>query len=166
MKPSMKTALLPIVTVAATLAWGRYMAVAHDDHADGHSHAGFSAGEPGDPKKPAKIVQITMMDRDGKMMFEPAKVEVKAGEQVKFMLQNAGEIDHEFVLATAAENLEHAEAMKKTPEMAHDDPNAKRLLPKQTAQILWRFTKAGEFEYGCLIPGHREAGMIGTVTVR
>ena len=74
----------------------------------GHSHGeGFSAGEPGDPKKPARIVQVTMGEMDGKMMFMPAKVEVKKGEQVKFVLRNNGELDHEFILATTAENLKH-----------------------------------------------------------
>jgi uncharacterized cupredoxin-like copper-binding protein len=32
--------------------------------------------------------------------------------------------------------------------------------------MVWRFSKAGTFEFACLIPGHREAGMTGTVTVR
>ena len=30
----------------------------------------------------------------------------------------------------------------------------------------WQFTKTGSFSYGCLIPGHFEAGMIGSITVR
>lgn len=133
----------------------------------GHSHdESFSAGEPGDPQKPARAVQVTMGEMDGKMMFMPAKVEVKKGEQVKFVLRNNGELDHEFILATTAENLKHAEAMKKNPDMEHDDPNGKRLAPKKTDEIVWKFTKAGEFEYSCLIPGHREAGMIGTVVVK
>ncbi len=135
----------------------------------GHSHShdsGFAAGEPGDPKKPARIVQITMNEGDGKMMFLPDRVEIKRGEQVKFLLRNNGALDHEFILATSAENMKHAEEMKKNPEMEHDDPNAKRLTPKKTNEIVWRFTKAGQFEYGCLIPGHREAGMIGTVQVK
>ena len=133
----------------------------------GHSHGeGFSAGEPGDPKKPARIVQVTMGEMDGKMMFMPAKVEVQKGEQVKFVLRNNGELDHEFILATTAENLKHGEAMKKNPDMEHDDPNGKRLAPKKADEIVWKFTKAGEFEYGCLIPGHREAGMIGTIIVK
>jgi len=126
----------------------------------------FSAGEPGDAKKPARIVQVTMGEMDGKMMFMPAKVEVKKGEQIKFALRNNGELDHEFILATTAENLKHAEAMKKNPDMDHDDPNGKRLAPKKTDEIVWKFSKAGEFEYACLIPGHREAGMIGTVVVK
>lgn len=56
--------------------------------------------------------------------------------------------------------------MKKNPGMEHDDPNGKRLTPKKTSEIVWKFTKAGEFDYSCLIPGHREAGMIGMVVVK
>jgi uncharacterized cupredoxin-like copper-binding protein len=132
----------------------------------GHSHGGFSAGSPGDPKKPARVVQVTMREGDGKMVFVPERVEVKRGEQIKFVLRNNGELDHEFVLATTEENIKHAEEMKKNPEMEHDDPNAKRLAPKKSNEIVWRFSKAGTFEYGCLIPGHREAGMVGTVVVK
>ena len=121
---------------------------------------------PGDPKKPARIVQITMGETDGKMIFTPEKIQVKKGEQVKFMLRNNGELDHEFILATTAENLKHGEEMKKNPDMEHDDPNGKRLAPKKTNEMVWKFTKAGEFEYSCLIPGHREAGMVGTVVVK
>jgi uncharacterized cupredoxin-like copper-binding protein len=133
----------------------------------GHSHDDvFSAGEPGDPKKPARIVQVTMGEVDGKMLFAPARLEIKKGDQIKFMLRNNGELDHEFVLATTAENLKHAEAMKKNPDMEHDDPNAKKLAPKKTDEIVWKFSKAGEFEYSCLIPGHREAGMVGTIVVK
>jgi uncharacterized cupredoxin-like copper-binding protein len=134
-------------------------------HGHGHDET-FSAGEPGDAKKPARIVQVTMGEMDGKMMFMPAKLEIKKGEQVKFMLRNNGELEHEFVLASAADNLKHAEAMKKNPDMEHDDPNAKKLAPKKTDEIVWKFSKAGEFEFACLIPGHREAGMVGTVVVK
>lgn len=145
---------------AAALAQHKH---AHDHK---HDHASFAAGEPGDPKKPAKIVQVEMFEKDGKMLFAPGRLEVKRGDQIKFMLRNTGELEHEFLLGTAAENIEHAEEMKKKPEMVHDEPNGKRLAPKQSAEIVWRFTKAGEFEYACLIPGHREAGMIGVVVVK
>ena len=134
-------------------------------HSHGHDEA-FSAGEPGDAKKPARIIQVTMGEMDGKMMFMPAKVEVKKGEQVKFMLRNNGELDHEFILATTAENLKHGEAMKKNPDMEHDDPNGIRLAAKKTGEILWKFTKPGTFEYSCLIEDHRDYGMIGTVVVK
>ena len=136
--------------------------------APGHSHdkASFSAGEPGDAKKPARIVLVAMREGDGKMMFIPDRVAVKRGEQVRFVLTNSGELDHEFVLATTDENLKHAEEMKKNPEMEHDDPNATRVAPKKKGELVWRFTKAGTFEYGCLIPGHRESGMTGSIVVK
>lgn len=159
----MKTRLLVIAALIALPA----ASLAHDKNdGHGHNHASFAAGEPGDPKKPAKIVRVEMLEKDGKMLFTPERLEVKKGDQIKFVLRNIGELEHEFVLATTAENLEHAEEMKKKPDMAHDDPNAKRLAPKQNGELIWRFTKPGEFEYACLIPGHREAGMIGVVVVK
>jgi uncharacterized cupredoxin-like copper-binding protein len=122
---------------------------------------------PGDPKKAARIVQITMREtEDGKMLFVPDRIHVRKGEQVRFLLRNNGAVDHEIVLATLEENLRHAEEMRKNPDMEHDDPNARRLAPRKSGEILWRFTKAGEFDFSCLIPGHREAGMFGTIIVK
>ena len=135
--------------------------------ADAHeAHTTFSAGEPGKPKRPARVVMVTMKEGDGKMSYSPDRIEVRKGEQIRFILKNNGLLDHEFMLATIEDNLKHAELMKKFPEMEHDDPNSKRLKPNGTSEILWRFTKSGEFEFACLIPGHREAGMHGKVIVK
>ena len=143
------------------------MAVAMPLTASAHeAHGHFSAGEPGDPKKPARIVKVKMLEEGKKMLFEPAVIEVKRGQQIRFVLMNDGTEDHEFILATQKENRKHAEQMKKFPEMEHDDPNAKRLSPFNSTEILWKFTKRGEFEYACLIPGHLEAGMLGKVVVK
>jgi len=127
-----------------------------------HAHESYSAGEPGDATKPARTIEIEMSE----MTYEPIRIEVKRGEQIRFVLRNAGTEDHEFLLATARENLKHAEVMKKNPHMEHDDPNGVRLGPKKSAEIHWRFTKPGTFEYSCLIPNHREYGMVGHVTVK
>ena len=135
--------------------------------AAGHGHGAEAAyGKPGDPRKPARTIQITMREIDGTMVFLPKVIEVKRGEQVKFALRNSGSIDHEIVIATLEENLKHAAEMQKNPDMEHDDPNAKRLAPSKTGEIVWQFTKAGEFDFSCLIPGHREAGMTGKIIVR
>ena len=100
------------------------------------------------------------------MSFAPDKIEVKRGEQIRFVIRNVGELPHEFVLASTADNLKHAALMQKYPDMEHDDPNGKTLQPKASSEILWRFTKRGEFEFACLIPGHREAGMTGKIVVK
>ncbi len=136
-------------------------ALAHENHS-----GGYAFGEPGDPKKPAREILITLTEDNGKMLFSPDKIEVKKGEQIRFKLKNIGLLDHEMVLATLEQNLKHAEEMKKNPEMEHDDPNAKRVAPGKTGEILWKFTKAGTFDFSCLIPGHREAGMHGSITVK
>jgi uncharacterized cupredoxin-like copper-binding protein len=138
----------------------------HDPKTPGHDAGHFSAGEPGDPKKPALTVRVIMIERGKKMLFEPAVIRVRRGEQVRFVLTNDGSFDHEFVLATVKENRKHAEHMKKFPDMEHDDPNAKRLAPGSGEELVWKFTKRGEFEYACLIPGHLEAGMRGKVIVK
>lgn len=155
-------AALPLIGAAAISA---NAGAGKPGHSHGHD-ASYSAGEPGDPKKPARIVQVVMRESDGKMLFIPDRIEVRTNEQIKFVLKNNGELEHEFVLASIEDNLKHAEAMKKNPDMEHDDPNAKRIDPKKSSELVWKFSKPGQFEFACLIPGHREAGMLGTVIVK
>ena len=130
------------------------------------AHSSFSAGEPGDPKKPARVVNVKMFEGSGKMGFYPARIEVRRGEQVRFVLQNNGEEDHEFVLATDRDNRKHAEVMRTHSNMEHDDPNARRVLPYGNGELIWKFTKRGGFEFACLIPGHYEKGMFGKIIVK
>jgi uncharacterized cupredoxin-like copper-binding protein len=147
--------------MAAAVLLASLSGVAHG-HGDEHETV---YGKPGDPKKPARIVQIVMREQDGKMIFIPDKLRVRKGEQIRFQLRNNGEVDHEFVVGTVEENLKHMKEMEKNPDMEHDDPNAKRLKPKATGELIWQFTKAGTFDFSCLIPGHRPAGMFGTIVV-
>lgn len=139
---------------------GHFQALAHQDH----EH--FPAGEPGNPKEPSRTVNVSMLEEGKRMLFDPSSIEVRRGEQIRFILFNEGAEYHEFVLATKNENRKHAEFMKKFPTMEHNDPNAERLSAFSSGELLWKFTKRGEFEYGCLIPGHYEAGMHGKVIVK
>ena len=134
-------------------------AVAHTGHV-------FAAGEPGDLKKPSRVIEITFADGPGTMTYSPNTIEVRKGEQIKFVLKNSGMLAHEFLLDSLENNAKHKVEMEKNPEMEHDDPNGKRLEPKKSAEILWRFTKSGTFEFACLIPGHYESGMKGVVVVK
>ena len=49
--------------------------------------------------------------------------------------------------------------MRKHPGMEHDEPYMAHVHPGKTETIIWQFTKPGAFYYGCLVPGHFEAGM-------
>ena len=148
-------------TGLAVIAMAMLASAPARSHGHGH-HQSYSAGEPGDPNEPSHTIEISMKE----MMYEPSRIEVKRGEQIRFVLRNVGSEDHEFLLATTKENLKHAKVMKKHPHMEHDEPNGARVPPKKTAEILWKFTKAGTFEYSCLISDHREYGMTGHVTVK
>ena len=131
---------------------------------DAHEH--FSAGEPGDPKKPARTIQVSMREDGKKMLYEPSLIQVKLGEQIRFVISNDGIYNHEFMLATVAENRKHGALMKKYPDMEHEDPNAVTVAPYVATELVWKFTKKGEFEFACLIDGHYEAGMHGRIIVK
>ena len=120
-------------------------------------------GREGDPKKASRTVKIDMSDA---MRFSPAELTIKQGETVRFEARNTGKIMHEMVLGTMKELKNHSELMKKYPGMEHDEPYMAHVAPGKTERIVWQFTKPGEFYYGCLIPGHFEAGMIGKVIVK
>ena len=119
-------------------------------------------GRPGDPKKVAREVLVTMGDD---MRFRPGQLTVRQGETVRFRVKNNGKVMHELVLGTMKDLKDHAEMMKKHPGMEHDEPYMVHVAPGKTGTIVWQFTKAGEFHYGCLVAGHFEAGMVGKLTV-
>ena len=96
------------VTCVGPLAGILAEASAHD------AHEHFVAGEPGDPKKPFRVVKVTMLEDGKTMLFAPAIVKVHRGEQVRFEIFNEGSWNHEFVLATEEANHKHAELMKKS----------------------------------------------------
>ena len=77
------------------------------------------------------------------------------------MCTTAAVVLHEMVLGTRRAIAEHAELMKKFLDMEHSDPNMAHVKPGKSGEIVWQFTKAGEFQFARLQPGHFEAGMVG-----
>jgi uncharacterized cupredoxin-like copper-binding protein len=122
-----------------------------------------SFGRPGDPKKVTHTINIDMRDS---MEYLPNGLRLKVGDTVKFVVRNSGRIMHELVLGTMDELKTHAELMRKHPGMEHDEPYMAHVQPGKSETIVWQFTKPGAFYYGCLVPGHFEAGMVGIVRVR
>ncbi|HSW08012.1 cupredoxin domain-containing protein [Aquabacterium sp.] len=120
-------------------------------------------GREGDPAKATRTIRLDMADT---MRFTPADIRVRRGETVKLVATNKGQVLHELVLGTADELKKHADLMKKFPAMEHDEPHMAHVKPGKSGEIVWQFTKAGEFQFACLIPGHFEAGMVGKVSVK
>ena len=155
--------------LAAAMLAAAFPAAGHGDekHAKPKKGAAISAdqhpwGREGDPAKASRTVLVNMADT---MRFSPSQMKVKRGETVKFVVSNAGKTMHEMVIGTEQELKSHAELMKKFPGMEHDAPYMAHVAPGKKETITWTFDKPGTFMYGCLVPGHWEAGMKGTIVV-
>lgn len=112
--------------------------------------------------KSSRVIKVDMSDG---MRFSPEQIKVKVGEVIRFEHSNSGKLMHEFVLGTDEYLTQHAEMMKKFPNMEHDEPYMAHVAPGKTASMLWKFDKPGVYSFGCLIPGHFDAGMKGEVVV-
>ena len=148
----------------------------------------YDFGQPAVAGKATRSVEVVM----GDMSFDPKAIEVKAGETVRFVLVNKGQLLHEFNLGDAAMHARHQQEMLQmqksgmlTPTamkemshdiagmdhssmghgMQHDDPNSVLVEPGKTAELTWTFSKATSLEFACNIPGHYQAGMVGKLTV-
>ena len=126
--------------------------------------AGSTAvGRAGDPAKVTRTIAVGM---DDTMRYSPSTLTVKKGETVRFLVSNHGKVLHELVLGTSDDLRKHAELMRKTPDMAHYGAGSVHVDPVSKGELVWRFDKPGEFRFACLIPGHYEAGMVGSVVVK
>ncbi len=114
-------------------------------------------------RKAARTITVRMSDT---MRFTPARIEVREGETIRFVVRNAGKVLHEMVIGTPEELHQHAELMKKHPGMEHDEPYMAHVSPARQGEIVWLFNRPGTFAFACLLPGHFEAGMVGTIVVR
>lgn len=148
----------------------------------------FDFGQPAPAAKATRSIEVVM----GDMSFDPKALQIKAGETVRFVLVNKGQLLHEFNLGDAATHAKHQQEMLQmqqsgmlTPTgikemshdmagmdhaamghgMKHDDPNSVLVEPGKTAELTWTFSKATSLEFACNVPGHYQAGMVGKLTV-
>jgi uncharacterized cupredoxin-like copper-binding protein len=155
------------LAVVSLLALGSQLVISHEGHKSTSPKGEISTevqpwGQEGDPRKATRTITINMADT---MRFSPAQLKVKKGETVRFVVRNTGKVMHEMVIGTEEELAKHAELMKRFPEMEHDAPYMAHVKPGTTEEMTWTFSKPGTFHYGCLEPGHWEAGMRGSIVV-
>lgn len=152
---------LYMILLAGALGFTSSTATAGGKHAHEHDET-EAIGQPGQASAVGRTIEVDMSDT---MRFTPSRMSVKRGETVRFVVRNSGRLRHEFVLGTRQALLAHYEVMKKHPEMEHADPNSVTVEPGKTGEVIWRFTKSGRVDIGCLQPGHYDAGMKGQITV-
>ena len=136
-------------------------------------------GEKGKEANIDRVITVLMYDN----YYEPNQIKVKKNETIKFLVQNKGELVHEFNIATKVMHLKHQTEMmemveneiilgdkidkikmkemaKKNPSMAHSHSNSVLLSPGESAELIWKFRNTLDIEAACNVPGHYEAGMI------
>ena len=142
-------------------------------------------GEKGDPNKVDRTINIKMYDN----YYEPNIIKVKKGETIKFVVQNLGEMVHEYNIATKEMHIKHQPEMqklvdhgillvdkidmkkmkkmsKKDHSLSHSHSNSVMIEPKKTGEIIWKFSKSLTLEMACNIPGHYETGMVGQIIIK
>jgi uncharacterized cupredoxin-like copper-binding protein len=163
MKNTVKTFYAALVAVMLGLA-----PVGVNAHGEDHANEvqydpvenEFGSYQPG-----MKVTRTIEIDMNDQMRFSPDLIKVNKGDVIRFVHTNSGQLMHEFVLGTPESLAQHAEMMKKFPGMEHSEPYMAHVPPGKKGEIIWKFTKSGEFGFGCLIPGHFDAGMKGKVVV-
>ena len=110
----------------------------------------------------ARVIKIEMNDQ---LRFVPANITVKQGETVKLVVKNIGSTRHEIAIGTDEELKEHAEMMRKMPNMKHADNDQLTLEPGKSGTLTQHFKDKGVLHFACFEPGHSEAGMTGQITV-
>ena len=139
-------------------------------------------GEKGKEANVDRVITVLMYDN----YYEPNQIKVKKNETIKFLVQNKGELVHEFNIATREMHLKHQPEMmkmaeneillvdkidmqkmkemsKKNPAMAHSHSNSVLLSPGEKGQIIWKFSNFVDIEAACNVPGHYDVGMIAKI---
>ena len=126
---------------------------------------GGSHGEShGSADETTRTVNVTMRD----IAYDPAAATVKAGETVKFVFRNEGQIRHDAFIGDEAAQAEHEKEMREDGSGGmdgHHGDDAVTVDPGETGSLTHTF-KAGEvLVIGCHEVGHYAAGMKLAVTV-
>ena len=141
-------------------------------------------GSKGNANDVSRVIKVIMYDN----YYEPSSFQINAGEIIKFEVENAGELVHEFNIANKMMHMKHQPEMEKMVEneilfadsidkdkmkkmakmdksMGHSHSNSVLLEPKQKGNIIWKFDNAINIEVACNVPGHYQAGMIAKVNI-
>jgi uncharacterized cupredoxin-like copper-binding protein len=134
--------------------------------------AGGTAGAKGDLAGPkASPVLLTLGNADSKTVFSPKHLAFETGKLYKLLLINPSPEKHEFDGAALAEAVYTRKVEVVGPdgtELAEIKGSVREIKVMPGTTVEWYFVpvrtvKRGEFV--CAMPGHKEAGMVGTFSI-
>jgi uncharacterized cupredoxin-like copper-binding protein len=165
--------VLVLGTLTTVGSWGAWQWLQHHPEwaATGHGHSHGHGNEASHADNAAPVAQVVSRSidirMDDTMRFAPDTLQVQAGETIRFVVHNAGKVEHELVLGSDEDIRAHAEDMKKGTDHSHSHAGAAAIsvAPGQKGELVVTFSKTGTLQMACLIPGHYEAGMKGQLNV-
>lgn len=157
-----------ILVAVTLLASGIGPALGAGGHDDGLGNGDFASGDPASATEADRSVRVRAYDS---MTFDPSPVTVEAGETVRFVVTNAGDVQHSFTLGTPAYQHRHEEEMQGMPrkelaEHMDDVSNGVVVAPGESATLTWTFEQGGPVQFACHVPGHYRAGMKGAIRLQ
>ena len=109
-------------------------------------------------------LHVAMQD----IAYDTTALTARKGESVRIDLENRGQITHDFtVQRMPVEDVRMTgdSTMSEHMRGGMDYDLHLALGQGKKGQLEFQPTAAGQYEYFCTVPGHREAGMKGTLTV-
>jgi LPXTG-motif cell wall-anchored protein len=104
--------------------------------------------------KASAEVNMTLSD----FKIEMPNSTLPANTPITFTVTNKGAVAHEVV-------FERAGAMDEPLEINGKEAELEAIKPGETRSVVWTLPEAGQYQFGCHVPGHFEAGMKTTFTV-
>lgn len=124
-------------------------------------------GRPGNRNGNARVVELEIRElHDGRIFFEPPGISARVGEEVRIVVRNTGNFPHSAVIASQEEVLRYIAETQRNPDFWPGDPNWLYVAPADKAELVWQFTRAGQFEFAGVMPGNRAAGLVARIAVR
>ncbi len=116
-----------------------------------------------DGAEASRTIEIEMQD----IAYSPETVSVTAGETVRFVFTNTGEVVHDAFIGDEAAQVDHeAESDEHGGGHGDDDSDAITVEPGETGELTHTFTAEDDgVLIGCHEPGHYDAGMRLTIDV-
>ena len=108
----------------------------------------------------ARVVEVEMRD----IAFAPTAVDVRAGETVRFVFKNTGQVVHDAFIGDQAAQDEHERETRGGGDHGAGS-NAVSVKPGKTAQLTYTFERPGQILIGCHQPGHYTGGMKAAVNI-
>jgi uncharacterized cupredoxin-like copper-binding protein len=121
-------------------------------------------GSHGESHGATRTVEVTMRD----IAYDPAAVTVKAGETVKFVFRNEGQIRHDAFIGDEAAQVEHEKEMREEGSGGmdgHHGDDAITVDPGKTGSLTHTFEAGEVLVIGCHEVGHYAAGMKVAITL-